>query len=161
MKAADAFFQNLHNTADSDATDMVVGAAANFDCIGPAGKKNAWIHRLNFELVDGSISPNSFGGITALTNGCRMIVVDPDGTEQLDFLDGRTIKNNSHWALLAGSDMKSVFAAGDDSLPIRWTLSKGLGEPLELPTGWRLRFAIQDALTGITQFSGMAQGYLA
>ena len=142
-------------------TNMVSTITANFDVVGPAGKKNLWVERINFQMIDGSMTLNKFGGLSALTNGCRVIVVDPDGTEQFDFLDGRALQANHDFALLAGVDSLIEPAAGDDSMPIRWTLSKAFGEPIELPTDWRLRFAIQDDLTGITTFRAMAQGYLA
>jgi len=141
--------------------NLISTIAANFDVVGPAGKENLWIERVCFSIVDGSIGATKFGGISKLTNGCRVIVVDPDGTEQRDFLDGHSLQANEDFALLAGSDAVHTFAAGDDFLPVRWTISKGLGEPLELPTGWKLRFVVQQTLAGLTYFRATAQGYLA
>lgn len=159
MHPDNASFQMFRNTSDSDSTNLVVAGAANFDVIGPAGKKNFHVERVCMTLIDGSIQASTFGGIAALTNGCQFLVLDDNGTQRAD-LTPQPIKHNGHWALLAGVDAKATFAAGDDAFPIRWTLSRGLGSPLELPTGWILRFAIRDALTGLTSFQAMAQGYL-
>ena len=141
--------------------NMVSTIAADFDVVGPAGQKNLWINRVLFEIIDGSMTMNKFGGLSALTTGCKVTVVDHEGKEQADFLDGTTIKSNSDFELLAGIDALVEPAAGDDELDVRWSLFKGLGEPLELPTNWRLRFSVQDNLAGLTTFRAMAQGHLA
>jgi hypothetical protein len=141
-------------------TNMVSTIAANFDVVAPAGRKNLNIQRVVFQIIDGGMTLGKFGGLTALTTGCKVTVVDPDGNEQVDFLNGTTIKTNGDFNLLAGVDALVEPAAGDDSMPVRWTLTRGLGGPLSLPTGWRLRFRVQDDLSGITTFRAMSQGYL-
>ena len=162
MKAEDVGFQMFHNTADDDSTAMVVAAAANFDVVGKPGKKNLYIKRVLFEMIDGSMTFAKFGGLTALENGCRMVVLDNHGNEVADFLDGEVIKTNSDFGLLSGIDAILEPAAGDDRLDVRWSLYKGiLVEGLELPTDWLLRFMVQDDLTGLTVFRAIAQGYLA
>ena len=116
------------------------------------------IRRVNLSLVDGSIKPGSFAGQTALTNGVKIAVTTSTGGVVFDFLDGQTIKNNSDWALLSGVDQTIRPAAGDDALPIRWTLGKA-GSRLLLRQGQQLRITVQDASSGITIWTAMAQGH--
>lgn len=115
--------------------------------------------RVNISIVDGAMTPAKFAGLTALTNGLKVAVTTSTGGVVFDFLDGQTIKANSDWPLLAGADAAMIFpAAGDDGLPIRWTIAK-TGRPLLLKQGQQLRFTLQDNSSGITSWVAMAQGY--
>lgn len=137
---------------DSDVTPSV------FEYQVPAGK--TFKHeRINFEIVDGSIAPNSFGGVAGpLTNGCLFEIIDDDGSTQLlDFTGGLPIARNADFSLLAGVDTVITPAAGDDHLPIRFTVAKA-GAPMLLTVGQRIRWTNRDDISGITVFRAMVQG---
>lgn len=116
------------------------------------------LERLCVQIVDGGISPTKFAGLTALTNGIEVLIVTAAGATVIDFLDGETIKKNADWTFLAGTDNPIDAAAGDDQLQVRWTVSKGLGAPLELNSDRIIQMTVQDNLTEITEFRILAQG---
>jgi hypothetical protein len=138
---------------DSDATPSV------FEYSVPAGRTFRLV-RANWFLTDGSIGPNAFGGIGGgLTNGCLFQIVDSNGTDVLlDFNDGVPVKTNDQFTKLAGTDTVATFAAGDDWLPIRFTIVKA-GKQMELTAGQRVRWTNRDDLSPLTRFQMMLQGY--
>jgi hypothetical protein len=167
VHADDVFFKLLANAADSDSPEMNVNGAStpvNFDVTPPAGDlSRCTIRRLCVAILATAIRPEWFGSVDVRTAGVglRMVVVDADDNEVLDFLDGQTIKSNAEWPLLAGVDNPTTapVGAGDDSFAVRWTLSNALdGKPLTLRPGERLRAIVADNLTGLTLFRIMAQG---
>lgn len=152
-----AFYGFAKNGASSDMAVDGSSTAVHFDVSASSGP--LYIERCNVEIIDGAITPTKFGGVAALANGLLVKVASADGTTDVfDFLDGASIKKNADWVLLAGVDNPVSAAAGDDEFSVRWTLSKGLGEPLYLAAGRRLRFTVQDDLSGLTSFQIMAQG---
>jgi hypothetical protein len=150
--------------ADSDVVDMSASSdtSKTFEYTVPAGK-NFYLQRVNFVIVDGSITPAKFGGLSALTNGLKIQVLSSAGAEVIDFTDGQNIKTNSDFALLAGVDSIIRPAAGDDMFPVRWTIDKAgdlkaekgnfIMGPLSV-----FRITVQDDLSGITLFKAMIQG---
>lgn len=160
--AEHVFYGQFVNTADSDSTDMVVdgsSTAVNFDVVHPGGKDPVVIHRIMVKMIDGSITELSFGGISALSNGLRIVVYDTQSnTEVADFLPGDAITRNYDWTTLAGNDQIVEPAAGDDVLKVRWTIELGLGDGLLLRPTEVLRVIVQDALAGISEFSMSYQG---
>jgi hypothetical protein len=127
------YFELFRNSSLS--ADMNVDGSVTPVVFEVVATQRIYVQRVNFEIVDGSITPTKFAGLTALTNGVLVRIVDSDDNVLKDFLDGETIKQNSDWSLLAGSDVPITAAAGDDELPIRWTVSKGTGDALELSDG--------------------------
>lgn len=117
------------------------------------------LRRVNFELIDGGMQNQRFAGLaTALTNGCLFEIIDNDGSTQLlDFLDGNPITMNADFAPIAGVDSILEATAGDDALPIRFTIGRA-GANMILAAGQRVRFTIQDNLSTVTRFRAMAQG---
>lgn len=117
------------------------------------------ISRVNFFITDGNIIPGSFGGIVGgLTNGCLFQVIDDDGLTVLtDFFDGVPIITNDQLTKLAGVDSVATFAAGDDWLPVRFTIQKA-GKGMRLTVGQRIRWTNQDDLSPLTRFQMMVQG---
>jgi hypothetical protein len=112
---------------------------------------------VNF-IEDGNIAPSKFGGVSALSNGCLIKALDTDGSTVIkDFMDGETIKTHWELALLAGVDVEVDAGAGDDVVPIRWTIAKA-GATLLLETSQRIRFTVQDDLTNLSNFYAMVQG---
>ncbi len=151
----------LNGTA-SGSKDMTVVASASgskvFAFIAPAGERTV-IERLNIQIIDASIQWGKFGGLSALTNGIKVEHVRASGAVLEDYFDGETIKTNEDWAALAGSDVISSNAAGDDAIKVRWTLSR-VGTPLVMEGGTEFRLTLQDSCTGLTKFQAMVQGHL-
>jgi hypothetical protein len=161
MKATGFHFKYFRNGASKElAVAASPGSPAHFDVEVPTGELDqVTVRRVCGYIIDGATTPAKFGGLTALTNGLRVVVVDADGNDVLDFLDGETIKSNADIGILTGVDAPIIPAAGDDAIPIRWTLSNGVGEPgLELEPGQKLRVTVQDDISDLTFFRLFAQG---
>jgi hypothetical protein len=135
----------------------------HYDIRGPAGKRDLYLERVNFVIQDASMTYLTFGGLSALSNGMRVTLVDPNEVEVGDFLDGQAIKKNGHWVWLAGVDANLHVLGGSVSnyFSCRWTVSRGLGSALRLPTGWNLRFSVRDNISAMDEFRALGQGYLA
>lgn len=160
-RPTDLFFKNF--ATSSGLTDMrVVGASTNifnFEVTPSTAKFQLAISRVNFVLVDGSIRYDKFGGLAgALTNGLKVRVLDSSSAVLLDFLDGATIKTNADFGLLSGTDTIVHPAAGDDAVPIRWTIARS-GAEVVLQQGERLQIQVTDGTSALTAFKAMAQGY--
>jgi hypothetical protein len=155
---ADQFvFDFLRNGASRD-MNVDGTTPVNFDFVATADTN---VERIMFFIEDGNIAPSKFGGVSALATGCLLKVLDTDGTTVIkDFLDGETITTHPEFSLLAGVDIQPDAGAGDDVVPIRWTISKA-GAKLLLLTDQRVRFTVQDDLTGLTKFYALLQGTLA
>lgn len=139
--------------SDSSSTNSV------YEFVVPDGRTFKW-SRVNFILVDGSINPGDFGGIASgLTNGCLFEIIASDGVTQiLDLLDTQPIKTNADFSPLAGSDVQISELAGDDQLPIRFTVAKA-GGLMQLTQGQIIRWTVRDNLSPLTKFRAMVQGY--
>ena len=123
---------------------------------------SALIERLNIIIVDASITPVKFAGLSALTNGLLVDIEDDNSTVVFDFLAGETIKRNIEFGWLAGGDVVGQNYGASDALPIRWTLSKAGGESFKLKPGYSIGITIQDNLSGMPTngFTAMVQGKL-
>lgn len=160
------YLQRVSGPAGANAYDMDTAsgnddpAPSVFEYQVPAGRTFKLV-RINFVIVDGSISPGDFGGISgALTNGCLFQIIDDDGaTEVLDFTGGVPIATNADFGGLAGADIIITELAGDDLLPIRFTIEKA-GAQMRLTAGQRVRWTNQDDVSTITKFRAMVQGVL-
>lgn len=147
--------QNLNMAGATGTTDPNIFFVTPSTAFAPAG---AVIFDVNLSFVDGSITPAKFAGLSALTNGVKLAVTTSTGGVVYDFLDGDTIKANSDWALLSGNDAIVRPAAGDDAFPVRWELERA-GAKLLLRQGQQLRLTVQDASSGISAWTAMAQGH--
>ncbi len=113
--------------------------------------------RATFFITDGAITPNKFGGVSALANGCLFEIIDADGSSVLiDFFNGVPIKTNDQFATIAGIDAVATFASGDDWLPVRFTVMKA-GKKMRLTAGQRVRWTNRDNLSTITRFQFVIQ----
>lgn len=156
------FFEALKNGSSSIAMNVNGSVTAvEFFITVPTGRSLVWT-RTNFIIVDGGISAGLFAGIVggALSNGVNIKIVDDQGTTVKDFTTGfGNIKSNEEWNLLAGIDGVQQQLAGDDLLPVRWTVERSGGQP-KLEGGWKIVVTIQDDLSSIVKFEGMVHGYL-
>lgn len=142
---------NYNMDTASDSTPSV------FEWEVPAGRTFTFV-RINFVIIDASMSPGDFGGISGpLTNGCLFEIIDENGSQILDFTDGVPIATNADFTPLAGSDTEITELVGDDLLPIRFTIAKA-GEPMTLIAGQKIRWTNRDDVSGLTKFRAMIQG---
>lgn len=116
--------------------------------------------RINMMIVDGGIGWGEFGGLAAsLTNGVTCEILDASSNQVLDFTGGQNIKNNEDFTALAGVDAIGTAAAGDDALPVRFTIAKAsAGKPMRLPEGYVVQMKVQDNISGLSYFRAMVQG---
>lgn len=114
--------------------------------------------RFNIEIVDGGIRYDRFAGIAAaLANGCLFRVLDVDDSLLLDFCDGTTLKQTSNFIPLAGVDTIMEPAAGDDGLPVRFSIFRA-GTNMRLIEGQKIQWTNRDDLSSISLFRIMVQG---
>lgn len=148
---------------NGSSTDMHINASVtpvDFKYTMPAGKAGI-VARVNIHIQDGSVDPSDFGGIVGgVTNGISLKVYDSDDTELIDFMDSHPVQINSEWTHQAGVDMFIHKGSGDDSLSVRWTISK-VGASLYLTAGQYIQVTIADDFSGITEFHIFIQGILA
>lgn len=161
------FFQ-MFETSSGNSEMAIVGTTGSFRSTAPGiyfvtpstakAPKGVDVARVNIKMVDGSIRWDKFAGLAgALTNGVKIEHISTGGATLFDFTDGHKIKINADFTLLAGVDSLIEPAAGDDALPIRWTLAKA-GKPFHLNQGQSLRITIEDATSTITSLEAMCQG---
>lgn len=139
------------------------GGAVVFDYIVPAGTiyKQFLFSRLNFVVVDGNIRWGRFGGLAAaLTNGLLVQALDDNNVIQQHFTtDIHPIRTNEDFGGLAGVDNVIRLAAGDDAMPVRFSIFKS-GNLMTMLPNWRVRVVVQDNLSEITHMDGIVQGVL-
>lgn len=144
---------NTNINVDGSSTDVEFEYACPEDSL-------VFFRRCCLTIVDSSITPTKFGGISALTNGLLMQVIDSDTTTVLlDFTLDIQIKKNLDFSLFAGTDAPVTAVAGDDVMEVRWTIGK-TGAPLLLTEGQIFRVTVRDNLSAITEFRWMMQGLI-
>lgn len=145
-----------------DGSNQDISGAADVHWIAPAADEIWDIARVIINIRDaGSVNADTFGALTALTNGCLFQVKSgaTGAVVDLDLLDGTTIKNNGDLARHCYDMDIATATAGDKAVTARWTFEKN-GKPLTLNggRGERLVFTTQDVTTDLTEFTIMAQG---
>ncbi|KKL93691.1 hypothetical protein LCGC14_1872180 [marine sediment metagenome] len=153
-------------SASDGTVDMNIdasGGAVNFDYIVPAGTVYDifMFSRLNFVIVDGNIRWGRFAGLgAALNNGVLLQVLDDNDVIQQHFsTDVHPLRTNEDFGGLTGVDNVIRLAAGDDAIPIRFSIFKS-GNTMTLFPNWRVRVVIQDNLSEISHMDGLVQGIL-
>jgi len=157
----DKLFRWVSGPTGADSSDMVVvassGSPSVFE-IGPPSGEDWNVMRVNFKIYDPMSDPTKFGALSALTNGCKIEILDASDVVVHDYMDGLTVKTSGDFGLLAGPDVAGIETSKTvDVQIIRWTLAKGTNDPNRLPEGARIRITIQDDLTGINEFRAMLQ----
>ena len=145
-----------------NASNQEITGAADIHWTGPPSGEIWDIYRILVNIRDsGSVNNDTFGALSALSNGCLLSVRrgGPTGTVTIDLLDGHTIKNNGDWSHYCYDMNISSISAGDKQVTARWTFTKG-GKPIRLTGGLNEKLVIQtqDDTTGLVEFSIMAQG---
>lgn len=132
-----------------------MGAVANTYYIKPPTSRNYIIDEIVVILVDnGALAPGLFGAGAALATGCLLRVTEKPGasvkTIKRDILDGLTIKNNTHIAIIGNSDRWSDIA--NSSIIARCNFrDKGTPIAIHGDKGEALEFVTQDDLSGISE----------
>ncbi len=123
-------------------------------------EKVSLIARVNIAIMGGTIRNDRFGNLSeSLTSGCLFRVVDDNGGMMLDFLGGSPIMQGADFAALAGVDSILSAAAGDDLLPIRFSVFKASKDKaLRLKRGFRIEWVNRDDLSSLSLFKIMIQG---
>lgn len=157
--APSRFIYSYLSTGGPDGVEMNVdGDPTPVDFYYVATQK-CTIVRFNSIVQDAAMQWGLFGSVNLSSgNGCLFQVEDAAGGVLLDFLDGQSLKSNAEWAFMAGVDAVIHPAAGDDALPVRFTIEKA-GHQLNLQPAQRIRFSVRDDLSGLSLFRIMAQGY--
>ena len=119
----------------------------------------AVIARTLWNIVDASPTAIKFGGITALTNGLLVELVNPADVVVFDFLDGVPIKQNAQFGNLGGVDWNLTAGAGTGAVTVRWSLFK-TGREILVPPGFKIRLTVQDDLSALDSMMVSVQGYL-
>jgi hypothetical protein len=139
------------------------GGAVNFDYAVPAGTiyKQFSFSRINFVIVDGNIRWGQFAGLgAALANGLLLQILDDEDVVQQHFsTDVHPLRTNEDFSGLTGVDNIIRLAAGDDAIPVRFSIFKS-GNMMTMLPNWRVRVVVQDNLSGITHMDGLVQGVL-
>jgi hypothetical protein len=160
---ADKFM--LEYLEDAGSVNMNVlgsaGTPVDFGYTVPVGV-TAHIARCNIFMRDATPTPSEFGGIPALTNGLEVQVLDDQSQVVNDFHGARPITRNADFVAFAGIDVVYETGVGEDTVNIRWTLTRQSGgESLLLKEGETFRVRVRDDLTGITEFFWVLQGRYA
>lgn len=154
-------YQHLKNGAAVDMNVDGSSSVVKFKYTCPANKM-VLLNRVMFHMVDGTIDPADFGGISgALTNGLLFKVYNSSDVAILDFLGGGALTDNGRMSHIAGSDVVIHYGAGaaEDSLLIRFTISKA-GAIMILNPGDYIQIDVRDDLTPLTQFHVIIQGLI-
>lgn len=153
-----SIYEFLKNTVDSSTTMKVDGSTVNkkFRYTSPDGFVSV-IERINSLIMCNNPLPSKFGNVTA-ANGMTIKIHDASDNVILDYLPGESLTNHSKFAYLAGTDVAEDAGAGDDAVPIRWTLSKS-GHQLILTPGRYIEFTVKDNLIGLSHFKTYVQGF--
>jgi hypothetical protein len=145
--------------ANGDYSDDPGSGPTQFYRQVPSGK--TWlIHRMIVQIEDAAsgFNADTYGGISALTNGILVQVRNPAGAVARDLTDGVPIRANSHWARYCYDTDIDAFGAGSDFFSVRWTFANS-GSPLRLLPGWRFNVLLNDDLQGLLSHTFQIQGF--
>jgi hypothetical protein len=154
-------YEYLRNPLNSDSPEMNVDGSTPvlFKWQVPA-TRTFNLARFNWVFTDTGMRNGQFGGMVGpLTNGLQLGVWDSSDTLIKDFTNGENIKANEEFAALAGVDNVISFSAGDDAIPIRFSVDKAAsGKPAEIPGGFYVGCWVNDDIDAIEKLRCMVQG---
>ncbi len=160
--ARDMLFRFLDTNGDGTGTKNAIGDLSStpvFLITAPAGYEYI-LNRMIVKIEDAAsgFNADTYGGLTALTNGILLGHYNSSGAQDLDLLDGEPIKQNLNWARNCFDATIESFGSGTDFFKVRWTFANA-GNPLVLEPGESLRLTIQDDLTGLIGQFFQVQGW--
>lgn len=157
-----SFYRFLDTVGDGSGTKNAVGdysTPTDFKLTNPAAANGIMeVERLMVQIEDNAaVSAESYGGLSALSNGVILLVVDGDGDTVVNITDDQPIKSNGHWAQFCFDVTIDIFPGTNNFVEVRWTFAKA-GAPVVLKPGWSLIARMQDNLTGLVTHMLNAQG---
>ena len=152
-------YKKLRNAGSEDMNVNGSVTAVDFKYTCPVGKV-VLVSRLHFHILDSNVDPNDFGGIAGgIATGLILGAFDSDDSQILDFLDGDTIKKNTHFDHIAGTDANVKTGTGLDALAVRFSVHKS-GASMRLTAGQYIQMTVQDDLTTLNEFTTLIQGLI-
>jgi len=157
-------------TSSGDNDMRTDGSSTNVDFYVSSQQENdLYISELSFVISDALAALNSFGTLSALTNGCRLFYSDAEGEVDIH----EELQSNFDFVrLCAGSpafgDGNNSFRANNVSgnsegflpvLDIRKTFGFRWGLRLAAGTSQRLTLRVRDDTTGVDSFNCIAYGF--
>lgn len=155
MGTQNLLMKNLIDTANSDSIDGIVDGSSTAVNFRITATSEIVIRRLVILIEDATNSAETYGGLTALTNGISIGVFNSDDTQILDVLDGDNIKKNVDFQKHGFYTRYSAHAAGNQSVDTRLDLSV----PVVLNSGQYFAVTVNDALAGLTIHQFHVEGY--
>jgi len=153
-----SFYKHLRNPLNNSADANVDGSVTPVKFEYTSENRYSFIYRLIVYVEDAGIRAALYGGISALTNGIKVEVIEADGTTvKLDLLDSDTVNSNGEWASVCYDVAFHTFPSGHDAMAVRWTFPRA-GSPLILGPGEIFRVTIQDNLTALTKQHFFVEG---
>jgi hypothetical protein len=120
------------------------------------------IHRMIWRVSDsGTIQGNTYGALTALTNGFKLFLQNSGATIS-DLTAQGSVKTNAGWGAYAYDvAFHDQFAGGPKHVSARWTFSKFSpgGIQLDGSRGDKLVILCQDSMEGLEEHTFCAEGY--
>jgi len=111
---------------------------------------------LSWYISDANIRiADRFGGQMPLTNGCDLIITDPDDNVVFDMFNGEGWKINAD-AVVLSPNLVDVQDAGTDTLTGRMEFDIFTAQIL--PEGFTIILRINDDLTGLAMFNMYISG---
>jgi hypothetical protein len=148
MRAQDRLDQLVSSDGAGGGTTEMATTAAEYTVRPPAGKIYE-LQRMNIYIEDnGKFRGDYYGGTKVLGDPIIVSVKDSAGTV-IQTLTPQGITKIGQWHLVAGIDMFITdYTTGNDHAGIRWTFTKGSGQPISLngDAGEYLSFNVQDNL---------------
>ena len=156
------FMAYLKNGSETDLATVSTaspGSPVNFDYV--SGPYVAIVRVTIVGEDDTRGGPNTFFGISRLTNGMLFQILDTTPTITEHFTtDDVPIKCHNQLGHLAGVDILTDTVANASAIIVRWTLAK-TGKSWTLWPGWVFRVVVRDPLDGLTALRVMLQGVKA
>ena len=107
---------------------------------------------------NGIIGVSSYGAMSALTNGIRLLIRNSDETEKVDLLDTITIKQNMQWQCpFFDVNINDKGAGNDGYIAARGSFWKA-GQLLRLAQGEIFEAFLQDDFSDLIDHTFMIQG---
>lgn len=134
-----------------DSASMAV-TSGSFEYVAPIGRVTK-IEEIIFNICDGSIVADKFGGAAPLSTGVSLDHVNAANDSLNDLLDGENLKSNFSLARLG--KLEVLAGNTNDCLTVRYKLQK----PVVLQSGEKIRAVVSDSLTELTDFNISVKGY--
>lgn len=132
--------------------------------IGPPADEMWAIYRMVVTIEDNAnITADSYGGISELTNGVSLKIIEGNqttGKVLVDLMDGDNVKNVVGWAEHTYDMAEHSFGSGNNFVVARWTFAHA-GRPLILDGADldKLVVYINDDLTTLVHHEFQVQGH--